>query len=80
MKRCRYRHDPADLAAQVAGSIDDTRHGSAFSSTAKPAAGGTDGSRNGLCGQRNGSDGTRNGSTSRVSNVGTESSSRLIVV
>ena len=51
MKRCRYRHDPADLAAPVAGSTGDNRHGSASTE-------GIGGNRNGLGGQRNGSDGT----------------------
>ena len=79
MKRCRYRHDPADLAAPVAGSTGNNHHGSAKSGIAKPTAGGTGGNINALGGQRNDSDGTRNGSTSRVGNAGTEGSSRAIV-
>ena len=79
VKRCRYRHDPADLAAPVAGSTGDNHHGSASSSTAKSTAGGTGGNRNALGGQRNGSDGTRNCLTSRVGNAGTDGSSQAIV-
>ena len=79
MKRCKYHHDPANLAAPVAGSTGGNRHGSVSSSIVKPAAGGTGCNRNGLGDQRNGSDGTRNGSISRVGNTGTDSSSRAIV-
>ena len=79
MKRCRYHHNPADLAAPVAGSTGNNWHGSASSGIAKPTAGGTGGNRNGLGGQRNGSDAPRNGSTSRMGNVGTDSSSRKLV-
>ena len=79
MKRYKYHHDPANLAAPVAGSTSGNHHGSVSSSIAKPAAGGTGCNRNGLGDQRNGSDGTRNGSISRVGNAGTDSSSRSIV-
>ena len=72
VKSCRYRHDPDDLAAPVAKSTGDNRHGSASSGVAKPATGGTGGNRNGLGGQLN-------GSTSRVGNAETDSSSRAIV-
>ena len=65
VKRCRYCHDPADLTAPAAGSTGDKLHGSALSCISKPAAGVT---------------GTnRNGSTSRMSNVGTDSSQRAII-
>ena len=76
---CRYRQDPADLAAPVVGSTGDNRHGSALSGINKTAAGDIDVNRNGLGGQRNGLDGTRNDSTSRVGNAGPDSSSRMIV-
>ena len=79
VKRCRYRHEPADLAAPVIGSTGGNRYGSASSDITKPAARGTGGNYKGLGGQRNGSDGTRNGSTSRVGNAGTASSSRAVV-
>ena len=79
VKRCRYRDDPVSLPAPVAGNMGDSRHGSASSGIAKPAAGGTDRNRNGLGGQSNGSDSTRNDSTSRVGNAGTDSSSRAVV-
>ena len=79
VKRCRYRHDPANLAAPVAGSTGNNHHGSASSGIAKPTAGDTGGNINALGGQRNGSDGTRTGSTSRVGNAGTDGSSRAIV-
>ena len=79
LKRCRCRHDPADLATPVAGSMGNNHHGSASSGIAKPTAGGTGGNINALGGQRNGLDSTRNGSTSRVGNAGTEGSSRAIV-
>ena len=76
---CRYRHDPADLAAPVVGSPGDNRHDSTLSGINKTAAGDTDVNRNGLGGQRNGLDGTRNDSTSRVGSAGPDSSSRMIV-
>ena len=79
VKRCRYRHDPADLAAPVAESMGDNRHSSASRGIAKPTTGGTGDNRNALGGPHNGSDGTRNGSTSRVGNAGTNSSSRAVV-
>ena len=79
MGRCKYRHDPPDFDAPVAGSADDNRDDSASSGIAKPAAEGTGCNRNGLGSQRNGSDGTSDGSPSRVGNAGTESSSRAII-
>ena len=79
VERCRYRHDPADLAAPVAGSTGDNRHGSASSGISKLTAGGTGGNRKALGGQRHSSDGTRDGSASRVGNAGTDGSSRVIV-
>ena len=79
VKRCRYHHDPADLAAPMAGSTGDNRHDSVSSGITKLAAGGTDGNRNGLGCERNGSDGSRNDSTSRVGNVGTDRFSRVVV-
>ena len=78
VKRCIYRHDPADLVAPAARSTGDSHHGSAWGGIAKPTAVGTGGNRNGLGGQLNGSDGTSNGSTSRAGNVGTDSSSRAV--
>ena len=70
VKRCGYCHDPTDLAAPVARSTGDNRHGSASSEIAKSAARRTSGNRNGLGGQRN-------GSTSRVSHAEMVSSSRV---
>ena len=78
VKRYRYHHDSVNLAAPVAGSTGDNRHGSASSGIAKPTAAGTGGNRDALGGQCNGSDGTRNGSTSRMGNAETDGSSLVI--
>ena len=40
VKRCRYRHDPADLAAPLAGSTSDNSHGSASSGITEPESAG----------------------------------------
>ena len=79
VKRCRYRHDVADLAAPAAGSTGDNHHGLESNGIAKPVAGGTGGNRNGLGIKHHCSNDTRNDSTLRVGNVGADSSTRAIV-
>ena len=72
VKHCRYRANPADLAAPAAESIDDDHYSSTSSAITKQATERTGGNRNGLDGQCDGSDDPCSGSALRVGNVGTD--------